>query len=176
MTLKLDAKVAIVQQLNELASQSVSVAAADYRGLSVDQMTGLRMAARKMGVVLRVYRNTLARRAVEGTDFACLQPALVGPMVLLFSKTEPGAAARVLQSFVKENKALEVRALALGGQLYGADQLAAVASLPSKDEAISQLMSVMIGPVTKLVRTMAEPYAQAARVMAAIRDKKQQAA
>lgn len=176
MTLKLDAKVAIVEQLNELVSRSISIAAADYRGLSVAQMTELRNAARQVGLVLRVYRNTLARRAVKDTPFDCLQQALIGPIVLLFSQNEPGAPARLLQSFTKENKNLNVRALALGGKLYEAAQLQAIASLPSKEEALAQLMSVMLAPVTKLVRTLAEPYAQVVRVLAAIGDNKQQAA
>lgn len=173
MALQLDAKKEIVKQLSEVASQSISAACANYRGLSVAQMTELREQARKSGVVLRVYRNTLARLAMKDTEYDCLLPALTGPVVLLFSQEEPGAAARLLKTFSKEHKALEVTALALGGQLYAADQLQAIASLPSKDEAIAQLMSVMVAPITKLVRTMAEPYAQVVRVVDAVRCTKQ---
>lgn len=175
MPIKLNDKKAIVAELAEIANHSVSAIAADYRGLTVSEMTELRAGARGAGVHMRVYRNTLARRAVEGTAFACLTDALVGPIVLLFSQDEPGAAARLLRDYIKAHESLEVRALALDGQLLGSDQLKAVASLPSRDEAIAQLMSVMKAPVTKFVRTMREPYAQAVRVMAAVRDQKQAA-
>nr|MCH9644530.1 50S ribosomal protein L10 [Gammaproteobacteria bacterium] len=122
-----------------------------------------------------VYRNTLARRAVEGTHMACLIESLVGPIVLFFAHEEPGAAARLIRDFVKSHENLEVRALALDGQLLGPDQLKAVASLPSRDEAIAQLMSVMQAPVTKFVRTLKEPVAQTVRVIAAVRDQKEAA-
>lgn len=175
MSLNLEAKKAIVADVKEIAAQSVSVVAADYRGLTVAEMTELRAQARRNGVVMRVIRNTLARRAVEDTAYACLNEALVGPIVLLFAQNEPSAAARLLRDFVKSHDDLEVRALALEGTLYGAADLEKVASLPTKDEAIAQLMSVLNAPITKLVRTLAEPYAMMARVTAQIRDKKQAA-
>ena len=170
MVLKLDDKKAIVAELSEVVSKSVSAIAADYRGLSVTDMTSLRTNARKAGIMMRVYRNTLARRAVKETAFECLNDALTGPIVLFFSQDEPGAAARLIRDFVKTNDALEVKGLALDGNLLGPDQLKAVASLPSRDEAIAQLMSVMKAPVTKFVRTMNEPVAQFVRVVAAVRD------
>lgn len=175
MVLKLDDKKAIVAELTEVVSKSVSAIAADYRGLTVTDMTSLRTDARKAGILMRVYRNTLARRAVKETAFECLNDALTGPIVLFFSQDEPGAAARLIRDFVKTNDALEVKALALDGNLLGADQLKAVASLPSRDEAIAQLMSVMQAPVTKFVRTMNEPVAQFVRVVAAVRDQKEAA-
>ncbi len=173
MTLQLEQKKAIVAELAEVAKQSISAAAADYRGLTVSQMTDLRVAARAQNVKLRVYRNTLARRAFEGTDFACLREALVGPIVMLFSQDEPGAAARLLSDFVKKYEQLEVKALALDGQMLGADQLKAVASLPSRQEALSSLVVVLQAPVVKFVRTLNEPVAQLVRVMGQIRDQKQ---
>jgi len=171
--LNLEQKQAIVAELSELAGKSISAVAADYRGLTVSEMTELRSVAREKGVVLRVYRNTLARRALKETSFACLEDAFVGPIVLLFSQEEPGAAARLLRDFIKKHENMEVRALAVDGQKLGSDQLEAVASLPSRDEAIALLMSVMQAPVTKLVRTLNEPVAQAVRVFGAIRDQKQ---
>ncbi len=176
MALQLEQKKAIVAELVEVAKQSVSAAAADYRGLTVAEMTDLRVAARASNVKLRVYRNTLARRAFEGTDFACLREALVGPIVMLFSQDEPGAAARLLRDFAKKYEQLEVKALALDGQLLGADQLKAVASLPSRHEALSSLAAVLKAPVTKFVRTLNEPVAQMVRVTGQIRDQKQEAA
>ncbi len=173
MALKLDDKKAMVAELSDIIKGSISAVAADYSGLPVSKLTELRKDARKAGVLMRVYRNTLARRAVKETAFACLTDALVGPIVLLFSQDEPGAAARLLRDFIKTHDAIEVRGLALDGQLLGPDQLGAVASLPSKDEAIAQLMSVMQAPITKLVRTFNEPTAQFVRVVAAVRDQKQ---
>lgn len=174
MVLRLSEKTAIVTELHDVAQRSVAAIAAEYRGLTVAQMTKLRGQARELGILIRVYRNTLARRAVQDTKFACMQDALVGPLVLLFSQEEPGAAARLVRDFAKIHNALVVKALALEGKLLPPEQLVAVANLPSRDEALALLMSVMLAPVTKFVRTLAEPYAQAVRVIAAIGDKKQQ--
>ncbi len=176
MVLKLEDKKAQVEQLRSVIETSVSAIAADYRGLTVSEMTELRKTARNSNVFLRVYRNTLARRAIEDTEFACLHETLVGPIVLFFSQDDPGAAARLIRDFVKTNERLEVRALVLEGKLLAADQLKAVASLPSREEALSQLAAVMQAPVTKFVRTLREPYAQAVRVMGAVRDQKEAAA
>lgn len=173
MALNLQQKQAIVGELAEVAKASISAAAADYRGLTVTEMTDLRSSARKQGIKLRVYRNTLARRALAETKFACLREALVGPIVLLFSQDEPGAAARLLTDFTKKFEKLRVKALALDGKMLGPEQLKAVASLPSRQEALSQLAAVFLAPVTQFVRTVNEPVAQFVRVMGQIRDKKQ---
>jgi large subunit ribosomal protein L10 len=125
---------------------------------------------------MRVVRNTLARKALEGTQFACMQEELVGPLLLAFSKEDPGAAARIIKDFAKENEKLKVKALAIDSKLLPPEGLHKLASLPTRDEAIAQLMSVMKAPVTKLVRTMAEPHAKLVRTLAAIRDAKQSAA
>ena len=176
MPLNLEQKKAIVADLHDVANKSISALVADYRGLTVSEMTELRSTARKTGVYLRIYRNTLAKRAVKETNFACLTDALVGPVVLFFAQEEPGAAARLVRDFAKGHDKLEVRALAMDGQLLGPDQLKTVASLPSRDEALALLMSVMQAPITKFVRTVREPYAQAVRVFGAVKDKKQQEA
>lgn len=173
MALNLEQKKAIVSELSEAVKHAVSAAAADYRGLTVTEMTELRSEARKRGIKTRVYRNTLARRALAETEFACLRDALVGPIVLFFSKDEPGAAAKLLVDYTKKFERLEVKALALDGQLLGPAQLQSVASLPSRHEALSQLAAVFLAPVTKFVRTVNEPVAQFARVMGQIRDQKQ---
>lgn len=172
MALRLEEKKAIVAELAEVASRSVSVIAAEYRGLTVAELTDLRVQARKSGAKVRVYRNTLARKAVEGTHFKPLQSALVGPMILMFSQDEPAAAARMARDFAKAHANFVVRALVLEGRLLAAEQLKAVASMPSREEALAQLMSVMQGPVVKLVRTLSETYAQFVRVVAAVGDKK----
>ena len=162
----------IVSEVAEVAQNAVSVLAADYRGLSVSQMTTLRAKARESDVYMRVVRNTLARRALEETPFQCLQETLVGPIVLMFSREDPSAAARIVRDFIKENKALEVKALSLGVELLSGAQLDAIASLPTYDEALASLMSVMLAPISKLARTLSETYAQVVRVTSAVADKK----
>lgn len=172
MTLRIDDKKAIVSELAEIVANSGSAIAAEYRGLTVGQMTKLRSTARKSGIVVRVYRNTLARKAVAGTRFECLQEALVGPTILMFSRDEPATAAKMVRDFAKNNEKFIIKALVLEGKLLGADQLKAVASLPTRNEAIAQLMSVMNAPVGKLARTLVETYAQLVRVVSAVADKK----
>ncbi len=173
MTLKLNDKKEIVAEVAEVASKAVSVVAADYRGLTASQMTRLRANARTANVSLRIVRNTLARIALTGTEFECLNSSLTGPILLAFSSDEPGATAKLMRDFAKDNNKLDVRAISLGGQLYDTSHLDSVAKLPTKDEAIARLMSVMQAPITKLVRTMAEPHAKLVRTIAAIRDTKQ---
>lgn len=176
MALRLDGKKAIVAEVAEVAKQAISLVAAQYSGLTVAQLSELRKKAREAGVYMRVVRNTLARRAFEGTKFACMDPALVGPLVLAFSKDEPGAAARVFKDYVKKWEKLEVKALSIDGQLLPGSDLNRLASLPTRDEAIAQLMSVMQAPIVKLVRTLAEPHGKLVRTIAAIRDQKQKSA
>jgi len=142
-----------------------SAVVANSRGITVGDMTGLRKQAREQGVYLRMVRNTLARRAVAGTDYECLQEAFVGPSVIGFSNEHPGAGARLFKQFAKANDKFEVKALAFEGNLMGVDQLDVLASLPTYEEAIAKLMSVMQGATSKLVRTLA-----------AIRDCKEQQA
>ena len=175
MTLRLEDKKVIVTELKQIVNESVAAVAADYRGLTVSDMDQLRVDSRKAGVVVRVSRNTLVRKAIEGTNFECLDSALKGPIVLLFSQEDPGACARVLKDYVKTHEAMDVMALVVDGNLLSADQLKAVASLPTYDQAIGQLMSDMIAPVTKAVRTVNETVAQAVRVIAAVADKKKAA-
>ncbi|RMH34145.1 MAG: 50S ribosomal protein L10 [Gammaproteobacteria bacterium] len=175
MPLNLEGKKAIVAEVNEIASKAISAVVAEYRGLTVSEMTELRKKARESGVYLRVIRNTLARRAVEGTEFACMQEAFVGPLVFAFSLEEPSAAARLFRDFAKEHENLKVTALAIGGNLMGAEQLDAVAKLPTKEEALATLMSVMQAPISKLARTLNEVPGKLVRTLAAIRDQKQAA-
>ncbi|CAL7959321.1 50S ribosomal subunit protein L10 [Gammaproteobacteria bacterium] len=172
MALRLEDKKAIVAEVADVAAKAVSAIAADYRGLTVTEMTDLRAKARKNGVYLRVVRNTLAKRALENTDFACMQDLLVGSVFLAFSQEDPGAVARLLKDAIRDYEKLTVCALALGGKLLNIGDIEAVAKLPTRDQSLAILMSVMQAPVTKLVRTMAEPYAMLVHTVAAIRDKK----
>ena len=175
MPLNLEDKQAIVASVNAVASEALSAVIADYRGLGVSEMTDLRKQARDSGVYLRVVRNTLARRAVEGTEYECLQDSLVGPTVLAFSQEDPGAAARLIKEFAKEHEALEVKALSVGGKLYEASDIDVLAKLPTRDEALSMLMSVMQAPIAKFVRTLNEVPGKLVRTVAAVKDQKEAA-
>ena len=172
MTLSLAAKKVVVEEVNAVASEAISAVVADYRGLTVNQMTQLRAEARKSKVYLRVVPNNLARRAFENTEFSCLSDQLVGPLFVALSTEAPSDAARLLKEFSKNFEKLEVKALSLSGKVYGADQLDYVASLPTREEAISKLMYVMKAPIEMLARTLAEPYAQVVRAVAAVKDQK----
>lgn len=173
MALALNDKKAIVADVANEAQQSISGLIADYRGLTVGQITKLRADAREKGVYLKVVRNTLAKRALNETEFACFDEVLTGPTMLALSKEEPSAPARLFKDFVKQHEALNVKALAISGRLMGADELDYVAKLPTRDEAIATLMQVMKAPITKFVRTLNEPHAKLVRTVAAVRDKKQ---
>ncbi len=172
MALNLENKKAIVAEVSNVASNAISLVVAEYRGLSVPAMTTLRSNARKNGVYLRVIRNTLARKALEGTDFECMSDALVGPLVFGFAKNEPGAAAKLFKEFAKGNELFKVKALSVAGQYYDASKLDAVASLPSRLEALSQLAATLLAPATKLVRTIAEPHSGLVRALEDYRRKK----
>lgn len=176
MAIRLEDKQQIVAEVNEAAKSALSAVLADYRGVTVDELTALRKTARENKVYLRVVRNTLLKRAIADTDYACLNEALVGPTILAFSQEDPGAAARVLKDFAKGNDDFDVKALAVGGNLLSADQIDVLAKLPTYDQAIATLMSVMLAPVTKLARTMNEVPSKVTRVVAAVRDQKQEAA
>ena len=167
MALRLEDKKALVKEVNTVAGDSVTAVAAEYRGLSVSEMTELRKEARNAGVYMRVVKNTLARRAVEGTDFECMQDTLKGPILLAFAKDDPGAAARVIKNFAKGHDALQAVSLSAGGQLLPASDLGKLAELPTLDQARAILLGVMMAPMTKLARTLAEPSGMLARTLGA---------
>lgn len=176
MAIRLEDKQQIVSEVNQAASSALSAVLADYRGVTVEDMTALRKNARENKVYLRVVRNTLLKRAVADTEFECIQEVLVGPTIVALSQEDPGAAARVLNDFAKENDDFEIKALSVGGKLMEANQIDVLAKLPTLDEARSILMSVMLAPVTKLARTMNEVPSKVTRAVAAVRDQKQEAA
>lgn len=175
MALTLEDKKSIVSEVASVAANAHSAVASEYRGLSVSQMTDLRAKARNSGVYLRVVKNTLARRALEGTEFTCMGEGLVGPMLLAFSQDDPGAAARLIKDYAKVNDKLKPVLIAIGGKLLEPSELNRLASLPTRDQAISLLMAVMKAPIEKFVRTLAEPHAKLVRTVAAVRDSKQAA-
>jgi large subunit ribosomal protein L10 len=167
MPLNIEAKKAVVAEVSAVASQAQSAVAAEYRGLTVAEMTALRVAARNADVYLKVVKNTLAKRAVEGTTFECMQGSFKGPLVLAFSREDPGAAARVVKAFAKAHDKLVTVALSVGGELYGAGDLDRLASLPTLDEARASLLGLLQAPASQLVRTLAEPGAMLARTLQA---------
>ncbi len=175
MALNLEQKKSIVAEVAAVAAKAHSAVAAEYRGLSVVAMTALRSEGRKNGVYVRVVKNTLARRAVEGTDFACMQDGLVGPLILAFSKEEPGAAARLMQDFAKANDKMVIKLVSFGGKMLAPGDIDRLSKMPTREQALSMLMGVLQAPITKLVRTLAEPNAKMVRTFAALRDKKQAA-
>jgi large subunit ribosomal protein L10 len=175
MSLTLEQKQSIVAEVNAVASTAQAAIAAEYAGLSVAQMTALRVQARAAGVFVKVVKNTLARRAVAGTAFECLTEKLAGPLLLVFSAEDPGAGARVVRDFAKDNQKLVPVAIAFGGQVRGPEDLQALATLPTLDEARARLLGMFQAPASQLVRTLAEPGAAFVRVLAAYRDQQQAA-
>jgi large subunit ribosomal protein L10 len=173
MALNLEQKKEVVAELAEVASGALSLVAAQYDGLTVAQLTALRAKARKDGVYLRVAKNTLVRRAVQGTDYECVSDALKGPLLFAFSKEDPGAAGRLVKDFAKGNDKLVPKIVSVGGKLYGAAELDRLASLPTRDQALSMLLSLLVQPATMLVRVLSEPAASLARVVRAVGDKQQ---
>jgi large subunit ribosomal protein L10 len=175
MALNLEQKKAIVAEVADVASGALSAVAAEYRGLTVDEMTELRAQARSNGVYLRVVKNSLARRAVEGTDFACMAEGMTGPLVLAFSQEDPGAAARVIKDFAKDHEKLDVKLVSIGGKLLAASEITTLAKMPTYEQAISILMGTMQAPIQKFVTTLNEVPGKLVRTVAAIRDAKEAA-
>ena len=164
MALNLDCKKVVVEEVAGFAAKAHSAVAAEYRGLTVTELTELRKTARETGVYLRVVKNTLAKRAVVGTEFECMQEGLVGPVILAFSMEDPGAAGRLIHEFAKTHNKLIAKVVAVGGKAYDGNELERLARMPTRDQGISMLMSVMKAPAEKLARTLA-----------AIRDQKEAA-
>lgn len=175
MALNFEQKKAVVAEVAEAAGTALSAVAAEYRGLTVEEMTELRVKARQGGVYLKVAKNTLVRRAVEGTEFECIQEALTGPILLAFSMQDPGAAARLVKDYAKSHDRLVAKLVAVGGQVYDVSEMERLAKLPTYDQAIAMLMGVMKAPIEKFVRTLAEPHTKLVRTFAAVRDAKQAA-
>ena len=167
MALRLEDKKTFVKEVSAVAGDALSAVAAEYRGLTVAEMTELRREARSAGVYLRVVKNTLAKRAIEGTEFECMSETLKGPLLLAFAKEDPGAAARVIKDFAKEHEALKAVSLSAGGQLMPASDLKKLADLPTLDQARAMLLGVLTAPMGQLVRTLAEPPAMLARTLSA---------
>ena len=170
MSLTLEQKQAVVAEVAAVAAAAPAAIAAEYSGLNVAEMTALRRSARDAGIYLKVVRNTLARRALEGTQFDCMRGTLTGPLLLAFSNEEPGSAAKVICDFAKENKKLVVRLVSLDGRLLDSTDIERVASLPSLDQARSMLLGLLQAPLGKFLRVLSEPEAKLLRLLDARRE------
>ena len=172
MGLNLDDKKAVVAEISAEVAKAQAIVVAEYRGLEVGSMTELRREARKSGVYLRVLKNTLARRAVDGTPFSGLSEHMVGPLVYGISP-DPVATAKLLNDFAKANDKLVIKAGAMPNAVISAKEVKALASMPSRNELLAKLMGTMQAPVAKLVQTMNEVPSRFVRTLAAVRDKKE---
>jgi large subunit ribosomal protein L10 len=175
LALNREQKEAIVAEVADVAGSALSAVAAEYRGLTVIEMTDLRRQAREGGVYLRVVKNSLARLAVNGTEFECMKDDMTGPLVLAFSQEDPGAAARVIKDFAKDHDKLVVRLVAISGKLLEPGDIETLAKMPTYDQAISMLMGTMLAPIQKLATTLNEVPGKLVRTVAAIKDAKQAA-
>ncbi len=175
MALTLEQKKQVVAEVSEVAANAYSVVAAEYHGIEVGQMTDLRNKAREKGVVLKVIKNSLAKRAFEGTNFECMADNMTGPLIFAFAMEDLGSAARIVYDFNKEHKLLDAKIVAVGGEAFGPEELERVSKLPTRDEALSMLMATMKEPVTKLARTMKEVPGKFVRTVAAVKDAKEAA-
>ena len=169
MGLTLEQKQAVVAEVAAVAAAAPAVIAAEYKGLDVSEMTELRRSARSAGVYLRVVRNTLARRALEGTQFECMRETLTGPLLLAFSNEEPGSAAKVIRDFARENEKLVVRLIAVDGQLLDTAAIESVANMPTQDQARAMLLGLLQAPLSKFLRILSEPEAKFLRLLDARR-------
>jgi large subunit ribosomal protein L10 len=175
MALNLAQKKEVVAELADVAGKAHSLVAAEYIGLTVAQLTELRKKAREGGVYLRVAKNTLVFRAVAGTDYECVKDALTGPLLYAFSNEDPGAAGRLVKEFAKTNDKLQAKLVAIGGKAYPASHVDVLASLPTRDQALGMLLSLMVQPATQLVRTLAEPANMLARTLGQVAEKQKAA-
>jgi large subunit ribosomal protein L10 len=174
LSLNLEQKKAVVAEVSEQVATAQAIILAEYRGIEVGDMTQLRAQARKSGVYLRVLKNTLVRRPVDGTPFSGLADAMVGPLVFGIS-TDPVAAAKVLSDFAKANDKFVIKAGAMPNQVMDAKAVQALASLPSREELLAKLLGTMQAPIATFVRTLNEVPTKFARGLAAVRDQKQAA-
>lgn len=175
MSLNLEQKKAVVAEVSAQIADAEAAILAEYRGLTVAQMTDLRRKARQSAIYLRVVKNTLVRRAVAGSRYECLTDHMVGPLAFAVCK-DPVAVAKVLSEFAKGNEHLKIKAGAMGGKLISSAQIEALAALPSREQLLAMLLGTMQAPVQKFVQTLNEVPSKFVRALAAVRDAKQAAA
>ena len=170
MGLTLEQKQAVVAEVGAVAATAPAAVAAEYKGLNVTEMTALRRSAQSAGIYLKVVRNTLARRALEGTQFECMRETLAGPLLLAFSNEEPGSAAKVIRDFAADNEKLIVRLVAVDGQLLDAAQIESVANMPTLEQARAMLLGLLQAPLGKFLRVLSAPETKFLRLLDARRE------
>ena len=175
MSLNLAEKKEVVAEVSERLKKAQAVVLAEYRGIKVEDITGLRKEARASGVYLRVLKNTLARRAVQGTPFEKLAAQMVGPLAYGISD-DPVAAAKVLQAYAKKNEKLVIKGGAMPNVMMTAKEVGQLATMPSREELLARLMGTMQAPIAKFVQTLNEVPGKFVRTVAAVRDQKEKAA
>lgn len=175
MSLNLEGKKEVVAEVSARLATAQALVLAEYRGLPVEKITQLRARARASGVYLRVLKNTLARRAVQGTPFEGLSDLMVGPLAYGISD-DPVSAAKVLHAYAKENDKLVIKGGAIPGQVMSAKEVGNLATLPSREELLAMLMGTMQAPATKFVQTLNEVPGRFVRTLAAVRDQKEKQA
>jgi large subunit ribosomal protein L10 len=171
LSLNLEEKKAVVAEVSAKVADAQAIILAEYRGLEVGDLTQLRAQARKSGVYLRVLKNTLVRRAVDGTPFSGLANEMVGPLMFGIS-ADPVAAAKVLNDFAKSNDKFVIKAGAMPNQVMDASAVQALATMPSREELLAKLLGTMQAPIAKFVRTLNEVPTSFVRGLAAVRDQK----
>jgi large subunit ribosomal protein L10 len=174
VALKIGEKKVVVQEIAEIASTAQSAVAAEYRGLTVQQLSSLRSNARELGVYVRVIKNNLVKIAIKDTSLECMDSSLKGPLIFAFSKDELGAAAKLVNDFKKDNDLLKPVAMAVNGELIDVEKLSQIAALPNRDQAISMLMAVMKLPIEKFVRTLSAPNVKLVQTLSAYKMKLEQ--
>ena len=172
MSLSLEDKKAVVERVSNVLSDAQTAIVAEYRGMTVEKMTSLRREAREAGVYFQVVKNTLARRAVKGSDFECLDEHFLGPLALAASE-DPVAAAKVLSKFEKANDAFSIKVGAMSGNLLSLEEINALAKLPGREELLATLLGTMQAPITKFVQTLNEIPSKFVRTLSAVRDAKE---
>jgi large subunit ribosomal protein L10 len=174
VALKIGEKKVVVQEIAKIASTAQSAVAAEYRGLTVQQLSSLRSNARELGVYVKVIKNNLVKIAIKDTSLECMDSSLKGPLIFAFSKDELGAAAKLVNDFKKDNDLLKPIAMAVNGELIDVEKLSQIAALPNRDQAISMLMAVMKLPIEKFVRTLSAPNVKLVQTLSAYKMKLEQ--
>ena len=174
MALNIGEKKDVVKEVSEVASTAQSAVAAEYRGLTVQELMTLRSNARDLGVYVKVIKNSLAKRAIKNTEFECMDPSLKGPLIFAFSKEDLGSAAKLINDFQKDNNLLKPIVVAVNGELVDVAKISQIAALPNKDQAISMLMAVMKLPIEKFVRTLSAPNIKLVQTISAYKIKLEQ--
>ena len=176
MALAKNEKERIVEEVKAVVADASTLVISDARGLKVSELSEIRKEADEKGVHIQVIKNSLAKLAFKDTDFGCTEEALKGPSLFAFSFAEPGAAAKLLKTYAKNFEALEIKALAVEGQLLDGSQIDILATLPSREEALTLIASVLQAPIGKFATLLNEVPSKLARVLAAVRDNKQASA